>query len=126
MLGNKIVSSEKIYKFAFDYFFIGVISFLLFIKNVFLKLKNSIFLPKYMRYGKNVENEICLFQKHLQIKLGLFFHKNYTFSFIYLKCVCENQKFKFPAKIYGIRIKCQGTKMFISKRSTTLVHTIFS
>ena len=46
---------KKIYKFVTDYFFTGAISFLLFIKNVFKKIKNSICLPKHTRYGKNVK-----------------------------------------------------------------------
>ena len=29
--------------------------FHLFIKNVFMEIKNSIFLPKYTKYGKNVK-----------------------------------------------------------------------
>ena len=48
----KIVRFKKIYKFATDDFFIGVISSLLFIKNVFIKIKNSISPPKYTRHGK--------------------------------------------------------------------------
>ena len=49
-----MVYFNEIYEFAFDYFFIGVISSLLFIKNVFIKINNTIFPLKYTRYEKNV------------------------------------------------------------------------
>ena len=58
---------KRIYKFDTDYFFTGAISFLLFIKNVFIKIKNSISLPKYSKYGKNVKQQNVLFQKDIQI-----------------------------------------------------------
>ena len=44
---NKIVHFKEIYKFSIDYSFVRVIYFLLFIKNVFIKIKNSIFPLKY-------------------------------------------------------------------------------
>ena len=47
---KKILRFKKIYKLTSDYFFIRFISFHLFIKNVFMKIKNSIFPPKYTRY----------------------------------------------------------------------------
>ena len=43
MLGNKIVRFKTIYKFSDKYFFIGVISLLLFIKSVLIKIKHFIF-----------------------------------------------------------------------------------
>ena len=50
-----------------DYFFIGIISFYLFIENVFIKIKNSIFPPKYTRYGKNVRDKFNkLYVKHIE------------------------------------------------------------
>ena len=54
-------------------------SFLLFIKNIFIKIKNSIFPPKYTGYGKNVKKQNSLFQKHLQ--LLILFHMSYIFCF---------------------------------------------
>ena len=51
----KIVCFNKIYKFTIDYFFIGVLSFFLLVKNVSMKIKYSIFSEKYTRYGKNVK-----------------------------------------------------------------------
>ena len=61
MLGNKIFYLENIYKVASYNFFIGVMSIVLIIKQVSLKIKNSIFLPKYTRYGKHVQKRNCLF-----------------------------------------------------------------
>ena len=49
------------------------------IKNVFLKIKKSIFPPKYTEYGKNVMKQNCLFQIDLQIYWCPFFHKRYVF-----------------------------------------------
>ena len=37
--------------------------FLLFIKNVFVKMKNWFFPPKYTRYGKNIRKKIVYFKK---------------------------------------------------------------
>ena len=45
-------------------FFIGTISFHLFSKNDFIKIKNSIFSPKYMKYGNKKQN--CLFQTDIK------------------------------------------------------------
>ena len=67
MLEKKIVRFEKIYKFVSDYFFIRAKSFHLFIKNVFMNIKNFIFLSKYTIYGKNVEEQNSLSQRDLQI-----------------------------------------------------------
>ena len=61
MFENKIVRLNKIYKITFNYFFIRVIPFHLFIKNVFMKIKNSIFPPKYMTYRRNVRKQNYLF-----------------------------------------------------------------
>ena len=59
MFEKKIVSFRKICDSAPDYFFIRVIFFHLFIKNVFKKMRISIFPPKYTRYGKNVRKQNC-------------------------------------------------------------------
>ena len=47
MLRTKIVRFKKICKSTTEYFFIGVIIFLLFFKKVFIKIKNSSFASKY-------------------------------------------------------------------------------
>ena len=65
ILENKNVCFKNIYKLDCHYFSIRVISFLLFIKNVFLTIKNSIFPPKYTKYGKSIKKENYLFEKDL-------------------------------------------------------------
>ena len=80
MQGKKIVRFKKIYKSASSAF-IRVIHFHLFIKNVFIRTKNSIFLSKYTRYGKNVKKQNCLFQEKLQLWSQTFFIG--VLSFVY-------------------------------------------
>ena len=63
MLGDKIVYFKKFHNFGTNHFFIEAISYLFFIKNVFIKIINSIFPPKYTGYGKNIKEQNCLFQK---------------------------------------------------------------
>ena len=50
MSRKNIVRLENISEFSSGYFFTGVISFLSFIKNVLIKVKNSNYPPKYTRY----------------------------------------------------------------------------
>ena len=66
MLRNEILYFKEIYKFSGDFFY-GSYIFCLLKKNVFVKIKTSIFLPKYTRYGKNVKKQNSLFQRDLQI-----------------------------------------------------------
>ena len=104
MLENKIVRLKNIYKFYISYFFIGVISYLLFIKKDFTNIKNSIFLTKYKIYGKNVKKENYLSQKDLQLWYRPFFHRSYAFCLlmknIIFKCKCSfnGYKIKFLKK----------------------------
>ena len=56
-------------------FFTGVISFHLFIKNVSIKIKNSIFSPKYTKHRKSVKIQNRIFENDLQI---FFFNSNVT------------------------------------------------
>ena len=42
-----------------------------------------------------------------------------------VKNVIKNQKFYFPDKLCDIRNKCLGTKLFVLKRSTNFILTIF-
>ena len=53
---NKIVCFEEIYKFAHDNFSIDAISCFS-MKNIFLKIKYSIFPPKYTRDGKTAKEQ---------------------------------------------------------------------
>ena len=57
MSRNKIVRFIKIYYLVSDYFSI---------KNIFMKIINSIFPLKYKRCGKNVKKPNCLFPKYLE------------------------------------------------------------
>ena len=104
MLRNEITYFKKIYKVFFDYFFIGVIYFLSFIKNIFIKIickfspdyffigatflllsiknlfitiKNSIFPQKYTRHEKKVESPNCSFQKSITWFLTIFVYDLY-------------------------------------------------
>ena len=45
---------------------------------------------------------------------------------IHKKRSSKNQRFNFPSKIYEIQEKILNTKLFISKRSTNFLMTIFS
>ena len=124
MLTSKILYFKEIYKFATGHFFIEVTSFHLFIKNVFMKMKNSIYLTKYTRYGKNFNEKNSLFQRDLQICYWSFSHRKYVFCLI-MKNVIKNKKFWFFKKLNEIRKKMLRTKLFISKRYTNLLQTIF-
>ena len=74
-----------------NYFFIRVISFHLFIKNVLMKIKISIFSPKYTRCEKNVREKNSLFQKDLQLWSERFFGRSYIF-FLLMKNNIKNEK----------------------------------
>ena len=66
--------------------------------NVFVKIKNSIFLPKYTRYGKNIETQNYLFQRDLQIWYWPFFHRSNIF-FPLIKIIIKNKKLSFWEKL---------------------------
>ena len=105
ILGNKIIHLKEFYDFVVDYFCIGVISFFSFIKNVFIKIKNSIFPPKYIRYRKYFQKQSCLFQKYLQLWCWLFFLRSYILC-LSMKNVIKNENFQFLKKLDKIRKKC--------------------
>ena len=106
MLRKKIVHFKKINNFGVGHFFIGVIFFLLFVRNVHIEIKNLIFPTKYATYGKNVRKENYLFKRDLQLRCCPFCHRSYIFSFIHQKSFSKNKKFNFPDKIYEIQKKC--------------------
>ena len=54
MIENKIVPFKNICKIASEYFFKGVITFLLLVKNVFTKNQKFNFPDKIYEIGKNV------------------------------------------------------------------------
>ena len=103
---------KTIYKFAFDCFFIGLITFLLFIRNLSIKMKNSICPPKYTRYRKNAKKQNCLFQKHLQYWCWSFFHRIYNFCLlmknIISKCKCGSTGYeiKIERKVRVLLWEC--------------------
>ena len=68
-LREKIVRFKKIYKFPVVYFFIGVISFLLFIKKRSSKNQKFNFPAKKYEIRKNIKEQNCLFQKDLQLDI---------------------------------------------------------
>ena len=65
-------------------------------KNVFVKIKNFVFLPKYARCGKNVEKQNFLFQRDLQIDRIRSFRFN-------CKKRYKNEKFYFKPNLCEIR-----------------------
>ena len=74
MLKNKIVYFEEIYKFSCKHFSIKVISFVLYIKNVFMNNKNLIFPPNYMSYEKTLNSEIVCLTKVYKFTFRLFLY----------------------------------------------------
>ena len=73
MSGMKVVRFRKINKLAFKHFFINDLSFNLFIKNAFMKIKSSIFPLKYTKYGKMLGNKIVYFKKIYNFSLEHFY-----------------------------------------------------
>ena len=106
MLRNKIVYFQKIYKFAFHNFSIEFISFHLFIKTVFQKIKNSIFPPKYTRNGKMLRDKIVYFQKIYKFAFYNFSIEFISFHLFIINVIQEIKKSTFSAKIYEKPKKC--------------------
>ena len=102
MLWYKIVRFKRIYKCSVDYFFMRVIPFLLFIKNVFLRIKNWISPPKYARCEKNVQNEIV----HLK-KIHRFTSDHFLIGHVVFVLTVKNfiniKKFHFVLNLCGIQ-----------------------
>ena len=67
MLRSKIDHLKEIYNFDFDHFLIKRTVFVLIMKNMLLKIKNSIFRTNSATYEKNIKEQNCSFQKDLQI-----------------------------------------------------------
>ena len=63
MSGKKIVRFKKMCKSASDYFIKRVISFHLFIKNIFMIIENIIFTSKYTKTEKMLGRKIIYFKK---------------------------------------------------------------
>ena len=105
MLRNKIVRFKNNYKFAENHFFMGVIFFLLFFRNAFIKIKNSIFPPKYTRYEKNVVDNIVHPKKIYRFTSDHFSIGRVVFVLI-VKNIIKDEKFHFAPNLCGIRKKC--------------------
>ena len=110
MLRTKIIRFRNFYNFTVDYFFIGVISFLLLNKNDFIKIKNSIFSPKCKRCGKNVKEQNCLFQEDTQIYFEPFFDETHSFRFN-RKTRYQKRKIQFCKKSMRDTKKILGNKI---------------
>ena len=74
------------------------------IKNVFVKIKNSIFPPKYTIYGRNVEKQNSFFQRDLQISWRPFFYRSYI-SCLSMNTVIKYKHFWFLKNLYESRKK---------------------
>ena len=61
--------------------------------------KKFYFAPNPCEIRKILRNKHCSFQKDLQIRFELFFHKSCIFSFLHQKRFYDNEKFNFLAKI---------------------------
>ena len=83
-----------------------------FIKNVFVKIINSFFPPKFTKYGFNVEKQNSLFQRDLQILCHLFFHRSCIFCLL-MKIIIKNKKLCF---LYTIYEKYFTNKIFYLKK----------
>ena len=91
MLGKKIDRFKKIYKLDFDYISTKVTSFYLFIKNMFMKINNSIFPQKHTNCEKNVVEQNCLFKKDLKLWSYKFFYGCYILCLL-MKSTNINKK----------------------------------
>ena len=54
-----------------------------------MKMKNSIFPPKYTRHAKTVRKQKYLFQKGLQVGFWTFLHTSYIFCLL-MKDIIKN------------------------------------
>ena len=98
MLESKIVYFEEFYKFVLVHVFIGVISFRLFIKNVFLKIENVIFPPKYRRCGKFFRSNIIHFEEFYKFFNGHDFIGVISFRLFIKNVFLKIENSIFPAK----------------------------
>ena len=89
MLRNKIVRFKKIKKFSPEYFSIGVISFLVFIKNAFIKTKIQFFWKNIQNTEKMLRNKIVYFENIYN------FSPNHSFIAIYVLLINENDNWKY-------------------------------
>ena len=123
MLKSKIVHLKETYKFYFDHFLEKRTVFIL-IKKTSLKIKKLWFPAKQCKIRKKFKNKIFDLKKIYNFDFDHFLIKRTIFVLI-IKNVIKNKKFNFPDKLCDIRKKCLETKLFITKRSTNFILTIF-
>ena len=123
MFKSKIVHLKQTYKFYLNHFLEKRMVFIL-IKKTLLKIKSCGFRPNNARYEKMLRSKIVHLKKIYNFYFDHFFIKRTVFVLI-VKNVIKNQKFNFPDKLYDIRNKCYGTKLFVLKRSINSILTIF-
>ena len=123
MLRSKIIHLKETYKFCFDNFLEKhTVSIL--IKKTLLKIKSCGFRPNNARYEKMLRSKIVHLKKIYNFYFNHFLIKR-TVIVLIVKNVIKNKKFNFPEKLCDIRNKCHATKLFVLKRSTNFILTIF-
>ena len=123
MLTSKIIHLKETYKFCFDHFVEKRTVFIL-IKKTLLKIKSCGFRPNNARYEKMLKIKIINLKEIYNFYFDHFLIKRTVFVLI-VKNDIKNQKFNCPDKLCDIRNKCQGAKLFVLKRSTNFILTIF-
>ena len=123
MLTSKIIHLKETYNFCFDHFLEQRTVFIL-IKKTLLKIKTCGFRPNNARYKKMISSKIVHIKEIYNFDFDHFLIKRTVFVLI-VKNVIKNQKLNFSDKLCDIQKKCCGTKLFVSKRCTNLILTIF-
>ena len=123
MLRAKIIHLKEAYKFCFDHFLEKRTVFIL-VKKTLLKIKSCGFRRNNGWYEKMLQSKIVHLKKIYNLDFDYFLIKR-TVVVLIVKNVIKNQKFHFPDKFCDIRYKCEGTKLFVLKRSTNFILTIF-
>ena len=124
MLSSKIVHLKEIYKFCFDHFLEKRTVFIL-IKETLLKIKSCGFRPNNARYEKMLCSKIVHLKEIYNFGFDHFLIKRTVFV-LNVKNVIKNQKMQFFGQTRRHKKKCLGTKLFVSKRCTNLILSIFS
>ena len=119
----KLFISKKIYRFDFDHFLEKRKVFIL-IKKTLLKIKICGFRSNNASYEKMLTSKIVHLKEIYNFDFDHFLKKRTVFVLI-VKNVIKNKKFNFSDKLCDIRNKCYGTKLFVLKRSTNFILTIF-